>query len=115
MEIDTSTWMMIFFIIFLVISIWKIWAFLPNKELKDDDTTEASQKELLNMILSTIKKSTPDITTSELLKLIKEDEGFDKKHFWRFNENRLIQLLRAYYTQYPDTSSLSDIHKKLNS
>ena len=55
MELDTSTLMMIFFIIFLVISIWKIYAFLPNKQLEDDDTTEESKIDLTNVMLKTIK------------------------------------------------------------
>lgn len=115
MQIDTSTWMMFFFIFFLIISIWKIWAFLPNRELQDDDTTQASQEELLNITLLAIKNTQKDISTKELLEVIKVHENFDEKHFWRFNENRLIQLLRAYYTQHPETSTISDIHKKLNS
>lgn len=115
MELDTSTWMLLFFIIFLLISICKIWAFLPNKQLKDDDTTEASQEEILNLTLKTIKNNTEEITTKELLSLIKDDASFNKKHFWRFNENKLLQLLQAYYREHPDTLSIGDIHRKLNS
>jgi len=115
MELETSTLMMIFFILFLIMSIWKIYAFLPNKQLADDDTTEASQEELLKMIVSVIKRSDENITTKELLHMIKEDKNFDTKHFWRFNENRLLQILQAYYREYPETSTIKCIHQKVNS
>ena len=93
MDFNTSTLMMIFFIIFLVISIWKIYAFLPNKELKDDDRTEASQEELLNIIKNVIAKNEKDLSSKELFEKIINDESFDKEHYWRFNQNRLNQLL----------------------
>lgn len=93
MEFDLSTWMMIFFVILLTISIYKIYAFLPNKALEDDDTTKESQEELEVIILKIIKSNDSTLTRTELFKLIKEDEAFDKEHFWRFNQNRLNQLL----------------------
>ncbi len=96
MQLDTSTIMMILFILLLVVSIWKIYAFLPNKELADDDTTEASQKELINLVLKVIKKSDGKLTKQELFEKIKNDEDFDSKHFWRFNQNKLNQLLIQY-------------------
>ena len=113
MELDTSTLMMIFFIIFLVISIWKIYAFLPNKELSDDDTTQASQEELIALILSVIKKSDGKLNTAELFQKVKADESFDKEHYWRFNQNRLNQLLTHYYIENPHTKSIEDIYKTL--
>ena len=54
MELDVKTWMMIFFILTLIVSIWKIYAFLPNKELPDDDTTAESKDELLKLIIKII-------------------------------------------------------------
>jgi len=113
MELDTSTLMMIFFIIFLVLSIWKIWAFLPNKELQDDDTTKESQEELLKVILSVIEKSKNTPTSQELFELVKNDEKFDKEHYWRFNLNRLNQLLNLYYLNNPDINTIEDIKHKL--
>ena len=92
MELDTSTLMMIFFILAFVISIWKIYAFLPNKALADDDTTKESQDELLNIIRKYVNKE--NINSKELLEMVKNDEDFDKEHFWRFNQNKLNQLLR---------------------
>ena len=113
MELDTQTLMMIFFIIAFVISMWKIYAFLPNKALVDDDTTEASQEELLNLVLSVIKKNNGELTTSELCEKIKSDTAFDKKHFWRFNQNKLNQLLTHYYTEHPETQNIKGIYNKL--
>jgi len=113
MEFETSTLMMIFFILFLIISIWKIYAFLPNKELSDDDTTEASTKELTNLVLQVIKNSSGELTNKELFESIIKHEDFDKKHFWRFNQNKLNQLLNHYYLENPDTKSIKDIYKQL--
>ena len=113
MEFSNEELMLLFFILFLGASIWKIWAFLPNSVLVDDDTTEASQEELLHLVLKTIKRSHAQITPSELFELIKEDSSFDTKHFWRFNLNKLNQLLKHYYLQHPDISSIEDIYKKI--
>ncbi len=111
MELNISTIMMILFILLLVVSIWKIYAFLPNKELEDDDTTEASQEELINLILHVIKKHNGKLNSAELFEKIKSDEKFDTKHFWRFNQNRLNQLLNHYYIENPNTQSIEDIYK----
>jgi len=111
MEFNTSTWMMIFFIIFLVVSIWKIYAFLPNKELPDDDTTEEAKKELLNIVLKTIKKSDGKLNVDELFVKIEQSPEFDSQKYWRFNKNKLNQLLNAYYIRYPHIKSIEDIHK----
>ncbi len=90
MELDTSTWMLLFFVLSFTISMWKVYAFLPNKTLADDDTTKESQEELIKIIK---KYKRNNISSKELLKLIVNDINFDKKHFWRFNENKLKQLL----------------------
>ena len=113
MEFSTSTWMMVFFVIFLVLSIWKIYAFLPNKELPDDDTTEESKKDLTNIALNVIRKSDGKLSIDELFVKIEENEEFDSQRFWRFNKNRLNQLLNAYYLQYPNTKSIEDIYKHI--
>lgn len=90
MELETSTWMLIFFLLSFTISMWKVYAFLPNKALADDDTTKEAQEELIKIVK---KHMNTNISSKELLELIKNDEGFDEKHFWRFNENKLNQLL----------------------
>ncbi len=113
MEFSTSTLMMIFFIIFLVISIWKIYAFLPNKELADDDTTESSKKELTNIMLKTIARSDGNLSVDGLLIKIEESEDFDSQKYWRFNKNKLNQLLNAYYIKHPHTKSIEEIYKNI--
>ncbi|MCF6330806.1 MAG: hypothetical protein L3I99_04590 [Sulfurimonas sp.] len=95
MGFDISTWMMIFFIVFLVIGMWKVYAFLPNKALADDDTTKEAQEKLEAIILKIIKSKNNDLSRDELFELVKNDEDFDKEHFWRFNQNRLNQLLNT--------------------
>jgi len=111
MELDISSLMLIFFIIFLVISIWKIYAFLPNKELPDDDTTEEARKHLMSIILTTIKNSENNLSIDELFVKIEESEDFDSQKYWRFNKNRLNQLLNTYYIEHPNTNSIEDIYK----
>ncbi len=113
MEFDTSTLMMIFFIFFLVLSIWKIYAFLPNKELPDDDTTEAAKKDLTNIVLNIIKNSDGKLNIDELFVQIEKSEEFDSQKYWRFNKNRLNQLLNVYYIEHPHNNSIEDIHKNL--
>jgi len=113
MKFDTSTWMMIFFIIVLVVSIWKIYAFLPNKELADDDTTEESKKDLTEIMLKAIKNSDGKLSVDELLVKFEESEEFDSQRYWRFNKNRLNQLLNAYYALHPHTQCIEDIHKNI--
>ncbi len=107
----TSTWMMIFFIISLVASIWKIYAFLPNKELADDDTTDNAQEELMSITLKTIQKHNGEIKTlDELYTNILINEDFNKEKFWRFNTNKLKKLLELYYLQNPEMKSIEDIY-----
>ena len=111
MEFSTSTLMMIFFIIALVASIWKIYAFLPNKALEDDDTTDDVQTKLLLLMLKVIKENEGNLTNEELFFKIQENEEFDSEVFWRFNHNKLNQILSKYYIQNPNASSILDIYK----
>ena len=105
--------MMIFFIIALVVSIWKIYAFLPNKQLEDDDSTDAVQDELLRLMLKVIKENKGELNNEELFFKMQEDEEFDNKAFWRFNHNKLNQLLNKYYIQNPNASSILEIYKTI--
>ena len=113
MKLEISTLMMIFFIIAVVVSMWKIYAFLPNKQLADDDTTKESQEELINLMLKVIRDSGGDININELFVKMETDEDFDNERHWRFNLNKLNQLLNKYYLQNPNTKSISDIYKNL--
>ncbi len=110
MKLDLSSWMLILFIILFILSVWKIYAFLPNKPLADDDTTKESQDELLNIITSVIKKNNSEINSKELYLKVIEDDSFDSKKFWRFNQNRLNQLLKKYYIEHKTISSIKDIY-----
>jgi len=111
MKLDLSSWMLILFIILFILSVWKIYAFLPNKPLSDDDTTKESQDELLSIIVAVIKKNNAEISSKELYLKVIEDTIFDSKKFWRFNQNRLNQLLNKYYIDHKDINSIEDIYK----
>ena len=112
MDISLSTWMLIFFVVFLILSIWKIYAFLPNKQLKDDDTTDDSYNELISLMIKVIKNNGSDIDAKTLYIKMTEDEDFDSEHFWRFNHNRLNQLLNRYYMENDGIESIKDIYEK---
>lgn len=112
MEIQTSYLMMIFFILFFAISFWKIYAFLPNEQLADDDTTKEAQEQLQNLMIKVIKNNSADLDNKKLFNLMRVDEEFDKKRFWRFNENRLNRLLSSYFLQNPHLKNIEDIYKE---
>jgi len=92
---------------------WKVYAFLPNKELADDDTTKESQEELLNIMLKIIQDSSGNINEDELFVKMESSEYFDNERYWRFNLNRLRQLLNYYYLQNPHAKSIADIYEDL--
>ena len=110
MQLDTQTIMLGFFLVLLTVSIWKISAFLPNKPLADDDTTKEANKELLSIMIKVIRQGNPDIKSHELFKKMREDADFDSKRFWRFNQNRVNQLLQTYYLEHEGINSIEDIH-----
>ncbi len=112
MNFNIATWMMLFFILFMIIGLWKIYAFLPNRELADDDMTRSSQEELMQLMLKVIKENEDTITPAELYEKMKSDADFDAKHFWRFNQNRVNQLLELYYLQNPHVSLLLHKHPR---
>ncbi len=103
--------MMVAFVLALVFSGWKLYAFMPTKALNDDDTTPASQEELKKIMYATIREGA--LEEEILLHKMKEHPHFDKKHFWRFNQNRLRQLLKSHYLQYPGHKSIKHIHRHL--
>ena len=111
-----ETIMMTAFLAALALSAWKLYGFLQTKPLPDDDSDEASKNELTYLMLQVIdEKHTPEnpLGETELFEYIVRHEAFDKKHFWRFNQNKLNQLLRRYYLQYPETGSIPDIQRHL--
>jgi len=112
-EISTSTWMLLFFVLFLFVSLWKISAFLPNKPLEDDDTSQEAAELLEQIMLKIIVQKKGKLTLDELFVEISKDEAFDAKRFWRFNRNKLQQLLNTYYAKNTNTATILDIYKGL--
>ena len=104
---------MIFFIVALAISFWKIYVFLPNKPLEDDDTTQEVQDDLVNLMLKVIKENNGAVDVNELFVKMETDEDFDNERYWRFNLNKLNQLLSGYFIKNPNTKSISDIYQSL--
>ncbi len=114
MSIETI--MMIAFIAGLGLALWKLYAFMPTKPLPDDDSDEASKEELTHLMLQVIenehREQTP-LDEKALFEYIVSHEMFDKTHFWRFNQNKLNQLLQRYYLRNPETGSIPDIYRKI--
>ncbi len=111
MEISTATWMMVAFITALIFTIWKIYPFLINQTLEDDDTKEDSYDYLIEHMHKVLKdlEETPD--EKALYKLMISHKDFNKERFWRFNLNKLKQLLFRYYGENPHLNSLKHIHQ----
>jgi hypothetical protein len=114
MEFDTSTWMMIAFVIAMVLSMWKMYPFLVNKTLEDDDTGEDSYEYLVAHMYKVLKQSNTVPSVKELHIIMIEHEEFDKKKFWRFNQNKLQQLLHRHYNDNPHLNSIEDIIEDLD-
>ena len=95
---DIETIMIIAFAVALIISIWKIYVFLPKKQLEDDDTTKEATEKLTDITIRSIiegHEKNGSMTHKELFEHISSHKDFDKEHFWRFNQNRLNQLCEA--------------------
>jgi len=107
--LEISTIMMIAFIVVLALMSWKLYAFLPNKPLRDDDTTPESVTELERIMLECITHSS--ICERELFKAMKAHKDFDQKHYWRFNENRLKHLLNNFCVKNKLLSNIEDIYR----
>ena len=113
---SVQTIMIIAFTAATVLAAWKLYAFLPNKPLPDDDSNEASKEELTTLMLEVIEKEhrhEAPLTAQELFEQIVRHEAFDKEHYWRFNRNKLNQLLQRYYLHYPHTGSIPAIYDHL--
>jgi hypothetical protein len=99
------------FILALVFSGWKLYAFMPNKPLKDDDTTEHSVQKLKSIMYEVIRSG--ELEEERIVDRMKEHPRFDREHFWRFNHNRLKQLLQRHYLENPHHKSIGHIHRSL--
>jgi len=115
MKLDTSTWMMIAFVLGMVLSIWKMYPFLVNRTLEDDDTGEDSHEFLVGVMHKTLQELEEVPTLNELHQKMTQHTEFDKERFWRFNPNKLNQLLHKHFTKFPHLNSIEDIHKELKS
>jgi len=114
--VKLETGMMIAFVAALLLSIWKLYAFFPKKRLPDDDTTPESVEELNSIMMKCIidgHDKQGNLTHEELFIFMKKDAKFDEKHFWRFNQNRLNQLLNNHYINNPHHTSLLEIYETL--
>ena len=96
MEFSTENLMMLFFLLTLSISLFKIYPFLQTKTLKDDDRTDKAEKKLKELMLKVIDENDENLKRDELFLKMKEDKDFDSKLFWRFNKNRLNHLLKVH-------------------
>lgn len=90
----TIEWvMMAAFIGGLALSLYKVYLFLPQKPLADDDTTPESVELLEKIMVESYREGISEETLYEQMLTHPE---FDPKHFWRFNENRLRHLIEDY-------------------
>lgn len=105
--------MMGMFAVAVAISVWKVYVFLPAKPLDDDDTTEAALEKLTELMLRCIVERYEhheELTTSLLFDYMVNDPEFDSSHFWRFNPNKLNNLIVRYFAKHPHASSLEHIY-----
>ena len=105
-----ETGMMLAFVVVLLFSLWKIYAFLPNKPLKDDDRTDEINTLLHSIMIATIVKHGEDLSVNELFENMKTHHQFDHERLWRFNVNRLNQLLDEHRLRYPDQQNIANIY-----
>ena len=98
---------MILFVISLIIAIWKIYVFLPDRVLEDNDTDKRSVEELESIMLECIDEE--NNCHKKIYSAMKEHDRFDKEHYWRFNENRLRHLLNGYFLKNKSVKTIEDI------
>ena len=116
----TEWMMMAAFIAALGLSVWKLYLFFPNKPLPDDDTNPAAIEELSNLMIRCIielyeaeETATPELLYNQMV----NHQSFDQDHYWRFNQNRLNQLLTHYYLNNPPAATprhIYDAERKLH-
>lgn len=85
----------------LVLTLYKVYLFLPQKPLADDDTTPESI-ELLERIMVECNNAHKHLDEESLFQMMSSHHDFDPKHFWRFNENRLRHLIEHYRLKEPN-------------
>ncbi len=85
----------------LILTVWKLYAFLPVRRLSDDDTTPEAV-ELLERIMVETEQNFPGSNDETLYQKMTEHPEFDPQHFWRFNPNRLRHLIEHYRFKEPE-------------
>lgn len=103
--------MMVAFVLALLFSGWKLYAFMPNRPLDDDDKTASSEDELKTIMYEVIHAG--ETEEEQILTKMKTHPGFDHEHFWRFNHNRLRQLLDRHFLDNPHHKNIEHIHLDL--
>lgn len=103
--------MMVAFVLAVGLSGWKLYAFMPNKPLKDDDTNAASTQRLKEIMYEVIADGTTE--EESIVEKMREHKKFDAEHFWRFNLNRLRQLLNSHYLEHPQHQNTQHIYEHL--
>ncbi len=78
---------------------WKVYAFIPNKLLNDDDTTPKSVETLEKIMIDC---NSDEITEEKLFEKMLTHPDFNNQHFWRFNPNRLRHLIDNYRLKNPN-------------
>jgi len=105
------------FIIFILVTIgmmYKIKTWMPTEPLADDDRDEKSIQELESIIIDTIKKEYHEgINAKEIFQKMQNHQKFDKKHYWRVNENRVIKLIEDIIAKHDGINSIDDIKERL--
>jgi len=103
--------MMTAFTLAIGLGIWKVRAFMPTEQLKDDDRTKAAKETLMVILYDVISEGVLEEET--ICVRMREHALFESERFWRFNLNRLRQLLNAHYLVYPEHQSIDDIYHHL--
>ena len=96
MSIETI--MIIAFIAGLGLALWKVYAFFPSKPLEDDDTTPETLRKLTSIM---IEVHQPNMSHEALFEAMRQHPKFDEKKFWRFNHNKLHQLVLHHQFKDP--------------
>lgn len=103
--------MMAAFVLALGFSGWKLYAFMPTKALEDDDTTASAVEALKSIMYEVIHAG--EVEEERIFSKMTEHPKFDNEHFWRFNHNRLRQLLHSHFLKHPHHQNIEDIHQHL--
>ncbi len=112
MQLDEIRYIMLAaFLLVVGLGFWKLALFFPSKALKDDDTTPEATEQLMQIMFHCIiDHCDRHDCMSERELYVRMCAHPEMERFWRFNENRLKQLLRRYYLLYPQAATLEEIY-----